>query len=438
MSNTTPSSRPSDAFARGHAPTWYAATANDRRERPSLRGEVTADVCIIGAGFTGISAGLALAERGMSVVVLEAEKVGWGASGRNGGQIVNGYSRDLDVIERRYGKAAGAALAGMSLEGGHIIRDRVGRYAIACDLRPGNAFLAFRDSQLKALEASMAEWRKAGHDQLELIDRAGVARVVDSDRYVGGLIDHLGGHIHPLNLVLGEASALERLGGRIFDQSRVTSVDIETPLVRTAHGQVKAVTVLVCGNAYLGGLLPAISGKIMPVSSQQVATEPLDAALVERLLPADYAVEDVNYILDYYRRTADNRLLYGGGVGYGGADPADIAAMIRTKMLQTFPMLADTRIEFAWSGNFALTLTRIPHVGRLNPNVYFSHGDSGHGVTTTHLLGVVLAEAVAGQASRFDVWAGLPYLPFPGGHALRVPLTAIGALWYDMRDRLGI
>jgi gamma-glutamylputrescine oxidase len=438
MSSTTPSSKPSDAFFRDHAPTWYAATANDRRDRPQLAGDATADVCVIGAGFSGISAGLALAERGLSVVVLEAERVGWGASGRNGGQIVNGYSRDLDAIERRYGAAAGRELGRMSLEGGHIIRQRVAKYAIDCDLKPGNAFLAFRDKQLSALEHARADWERAGHDQLELIDRAGVARVVDSDRYVGGLIDHLGGHIHPLNLVLGEAAALESLGGRIFEHSRVTAVDIDAPSVRTAEGQVRARSLLVCGNAYIGNLLPAIGGKIMPVSSQQVATEPLDPALIERLLPADYAVEDVNYILDYYRRTADNRLLYGGGVGYGGSDPADITAMIRKKLLATFPMLESARIEFAWSGNFALTLTRIPHVGRLNPKVYFSHGDSGHGVTTTHLLGVVLAEAVAGQASRFDVWAGLPYLPFPGGHALRVPFTAIGALWYDMRDRLGI
>jgi gamma-glutamylputrescine oxidase len=438
MSSTTPSSRPSDAFFRDHAPTWYAATANDRRDRPPLTGEVTADVAVIGAGFSGISAGLALAERGLSVVVVEAERVGWGASGRNGGQIVNGYSRELDVIERRYGRVAARELGRMSLEGGHIIRDRVARYAIACDLRPGNAFLAFRDNQLRALEHAKADWERHGHDRLELVDRAGVARIVDSDRYVGGLIDHLGGHLHPLNLVLGEAAALESLGGRIFEHARVTAVDLDAPAVSTAEGSVRAKFVVVCGNAYIGNLLPAIGGKIMPVSSQQVATAPLDPALLQRLLPADYAVEDVNYILDYYRRTADHRLLYGGGVGYGGADPADITAMIRGKLSKTFPALAGVPIDFAWSGNFALTLTRIPHVGRLNPKVYFSHGDSGHGVTTTHLLGVVLAEAIAGQAGRFDVWAGLPYLPFPGGHALRVPLTALGALWYDMRDRLGI
>ncbi len=423
----------------GHAPSYYAATANDRRERPALDVEVATDVCVIGAGFTGISCGLSLAEQGLGVVVLEAERIGWGASGRNGGQIVNGYSRDLDVIEKRYGTQKATALADMSLEGGHIIRERVAKYQIACDLEPGNAFVAFHDKQMRYLEHAAADWKRHGHDGLELVDRAGLRRVVNSDRYVGGLIDHHGGHMHPLNLVLGEAAALEKLGGRIFENSRVIGIEQGgQPVARTAAGTVRAKTLVIAGNAYLGGLVPEIGGKIMPVSSQQIATAPLDSALAESLLPANYAVEDVNYVLDYYRRTADNRLLYGGGVGYGGGDPADLIAFLRPRMLKTFPQLEDTRIEFAWSGQFALTLTRIPHVGRLSPNVYFSHGDSGHGVTTTHLLGVVLAEAITGKPARFDVWADLKPYPFPGGQALRVPLTALGAFWYDMRVRLGV
>jgi gamma-glutamylputrescine oxidase len=433
----TPSSRPSDNP--GHVATYYAATANDRRVRPTLEGETEADVCVIGAGFTGISAGLTLAERGFSVVVLEAERIGWGASGRNGGQMVNGYSRDLDVIEKRYGTDAARSLGAMSLEGARIIRERIARYGIACDFRPGNAFVALRDKQMRMLEEAKLDWERRGHDGLELVDRSGLAQVVASDRYVGGMIDRHGGHMHPLNLVLGEAAALEHLGGRIYENARVTAVETgDRPSARTAGGLVRAKALFVCGNAYLGGLLPWIGGKMMPVSSQQMATEPLDSALAGSLLPANLAVEDVNYVLDYYRRTADDRLLYGGGVGYGGADPADLIAFLRPRMLKTFPHLAEVKIDFAWSCQFALTLTRIPHVGRLTPTTYFSHGDSGHGVTTTHLLGSILAEAFAGDVSRFDVWAGLPYYPFPGGQALRVPLTALGAFWYDMRDRLGI
>lgn len=422
----------------GHAPSYYAATANDLRLRPSLEGEVVADICIIGAGFTGISAGLELAERGYSVVVLEAVRIGFGASGRNGGQIVNGYSRDLSVIERRYGTDRARALGAMSLDGGNIIRERVAKYALDCDLKAGNFLAAFTPKQLRELEETKRVWETHGHNRLEMVDGAGLQRIVDTDRYVGGLLDHLGGHLHPLNLVVGEAAALESLGGRIFEQSAAIAVETgPSPVVRTRAGQVRAKYVLVCGNAYLGKLLPDISGKIMPVSSQIIATEPL-GDLARKLLPADYCVEDANYVLDYFRRTADGRLLYGGGVGYGGSDPMSIEGAIRPNMLKTFPSLAQTRIEFAWSGNFALTLTRIPHVGRLSPTVYFSHGDSGHGVTTTHLLGKILGEAVAGHAEHFDVWASLPYYPFPGGHTFAVPLTVAGSWWYRLRDRLGV
>lgn len=423
----------------GHAPSYYAATANDRRIRPALAGEVEADICIVGAGFTGISAGIELAERGYSVVVLEAMRIGFGASGRNGGQIVNGYSRDLSVIETRYGAKRAEALGAMSLDGGNIIRERVAKYRIDCDLRAGNFLAAFTAKQMREMEEAKRVWERHGHTGLELVDRAGVTRIVDTDRYAGGMIDHLGGHLHPLNLVLGEAAALEAMGGRIFERSPAIAVETGArPIVRTDAGLVRARYVLVCGNAYLGKLLPEIAAKIMPVSSQIIATEPLEADVAHSLLPADYCVEDANYFLDYFRRTADHRLLYGGGVGYGGSDPASIEGAIRPNMLRTFPRLADIRIEFAWSGNFALTLTRIPHVGRLSPSVYFSHGDSGHGVTTTHLLGKILAEAVAGHAERFDVWASLPYYPFPGGHSFRIPLTIMGSWWYRMRDRLGI
>ncbi len=423
----------------GHANSWYAATANDKRVRPELEGETEADVCVIGAGFTGISAALELAENGLSVVVLEGERIGFGASGRNGGQIVNGYSRDLDVIARRYGPEKAVKLGEMSLEGGEIIRRRVATYGIRCDLVDGGFFAAFTDKQVKEMAHVKANWEKHGHTGLEMVSKSEVGRYVKTDRYVGGMIDRLGGHIHPLNLVLGEAAAAEGLGVRVFEKSRVTGLDMgASPVVKTARGRVKAKYVLVCGNAYLGSMLPKITDRMMPVSSQVMATEPLDAKLIEDLLPANYCVEDANYVLDYYRRTADNRLLYGGGIGYGGHDPANLTGVIRPNMLKTFPQLKGARIDFAWSGNFALTLTRIPHIGRLSENVYFSHGDSGHGVTTTHLLGKILGEAVRGHAGRFDVWASLPALPFPGGRTFRVPLTVLGAWWYGLRDKLGV
>lgn len=423
----------------GHADSWYAFSATDKRVRPALEGEIEADVCVIGAGFTGISCALQLAESGFSVVVLEAERIGFGASGRNGGQIVNGYSRDLEVIAARYGQDKADALGAMSLEGGRIIRERVAKYGIDCDLVDGGFFAAFTEKQMKGMEAKAAHWAKHGHDGLRMIPKAELGRYVHSDRYAGGMIDLHGGHMHPLNLVLGQAAALESLGGRIFEGSRVTGLETGArPVAATARGRVTARYIAVCGNAYLGGLVPAISEKMMPVSSQVMATEPLDPAMLERLLPANYCVEDANYVLDYYRRTSDHRLLYGGGIGYGGQDPKNLTGVIRPNMLKTFPMLKDARIDFAWSGNFALTLTRIPHMGRLSETVWFSHGDSGHGVTTTHLLGRILGEAIGGHAGRFDVWASLQAWPFPGGRRFRVPLTMLGAWWYGLRDRLGV
>lgn len=423
-----------------HVSSYYAATAHKKDARPSLQGAAQADICIVGAGFTGISAALELAERGFSVIVLEAMRVGWGASGRNGGQIVNGYSRDLDVISKRYGEAAGRAIGAMALEGGDIIRQRVAKYGIACDLAEGGLFVALKQKQLRGLEHHKQIWAAHGHHDFTLLDKPGLAPHVTSDRYVGGLLDHKGGHIHPLNLVQGEAEAAERLGVRIFEDSRVTAVerDANPVAVRTASGEVKAKHVLICCNAYIGDLLPEIGHKIMPVSTQVLTTEPLGEAHAKRLLPSNVCVEDANYILDYYRRTPDHRLIYGGGIVYGGQDPESIRAKILPNMLKTFPDLRDARIDFAWSGNFALTLSRFPQIGRLTPNIYFSHGCSGHGVTTTHLLGRLVAEAIAGTPARFDILANLPYHPFPGGKALRVPLTVLGSWYYRARDTLGI
>src|ERR1700722_7712009 len=424
---------------KAHVASYYAATANSAPDRPALIGEVRADVCIVGAGFTGVSAALSLAENGIGAVVLESHRVGWGASGRNGGQIINGYSRDFDVIRDRYGAAQARALGDMALEGGDIIRERINTYGIACDLVNGGFFAAFNNRQMLELEHQKKLWEMYGYRELEMIPSNKLETCVGSDIYVGGMIDYRSGHIHPLNLVLGEAAAAESLGAKIHEDSAVTGVEdrgAET-VIHTVQGSVRAKTTLLCGNAYLGDAAPELTNKIMPVSSQIVATEPLDSAMLSRLLPPNYCVEDCNYILDYYRRTPDNRLLFGGGVVYGGTAPPSIERKIRPHLARTFPALRGVRLDFAWSGNFALTLTRVPHVGRLSKNVLFSHGDSGHGVTTTHLLGRLLAEAVRGRMDRFDAFATLPYHSFPGGRRFRVPLTVLGSWWYDLRDKLG-
>ncbi|HBO7427250.1 MULTISPECIES: NAD(P)/FAD-dependent oxidoreductase [Pseudomonas aeruginosa group] len=418
---------------------YYAASANPAPPRPELQGEVETDVCVIGAGYTGLSTALFLLENGFKVSVLEAAKVGFGASGRNGGQIVNSYSRDIDVIERTVGKREAQLLGEMAFEGGRIIRERVARYGIQCDLKDGGVFAAFTEKQLDHLRAQKQLWERYGHKQLEIMDARRIREVVATDNYIGGMLDMSGGHIHPLNLALGEAAAVESLGGTIYEQSPAIRIERgANPVVHTPQGKVKAKFIVVAGNAYLNGLVPELAAKSMPCGTQVITTEPLSEELAHGLLPQDYCVEDCNYLLDYYRLSGDKRLIYGGGVIYGARDPADIEAIIRPKMLKTFPQLKDVKIDFAWTGNFLLTLSRLPQVGRIGDNIYYSQGCSGHGVTYTHVAGKVLAEALRGQAERFDAFAGLPHYPFPGGKLLRVPFTALGAWYYSLRDKLGV
>ncbi|TBV00039.1 NAD(P)/FAD-dependent oxidoreductase [Stutzerimonas kirkiae] len=417
---------------------YYAASANPAPSRPPLEGDLHTDVCVIGAGYTGLSTALFLLEHGFKVVVLESARVGFGASGRNGGQIVNSYSRDLDTIERSASRRHAELIGAMAFEGGQIIRERVERYRIDCDLKDGGIFAAITSKQLRHLEAQQKLWARYGYDRLELLDAQAIRRSVASERYLGGMLDLGGGHIHPLNLALGEAAAVESLGGVIYEQTPALSIERgENPLIHTPRGKVTARFVVVAGNAYLGNLLPELTAKSMPCGTQVIATEPLSSEQAASLIPQDYCIEDCNYLLDYYRLSADKRLIYGGGVVYGARDPADIQAIIRPKMLKTFPQLQSVSIDYAWTGNFLLTLSRLPQVGRLGSNIYYSQGCSGHGVTYTHIAGKILAEALRGQAERFDAFASLPHYPFPGGHSLRVPLSALGAMYYSLRDRLG-
>jgi gamma-glutamylputrescine oxidase len=421
-----------------HTSSYYAASANPSPDRPALQGSHETDVCVIGAGYTGVSTALFLLEQGFKVTILEAARVGFGASGRNGGQIVNSYSRDIDVIERNVGPEQARLLGDMAFEGARIIRERVAKYNIQCDLKDGGVFAAVTDKQMHHLEAQKVLWERYGHQQLELMDSKRIREVVNTEAYVGGMLDMSGGHIHPLNLVLGEADAVESLGGIIHEQSRVIRVEQGAKaVVHTEQGQVTADFVVVAGNAYLGGLIPQLEAKSMPCGTQVITTEPLGESMARSLLPQDYCVEDCNYLLDYYRLSGDNRLIFGGGVVYGARDPANVEALVRPNMLKAFPQLKDVKIDYAWTGNFLLTLSRLPQVGRLGNNVYYSQGCSGHGVTYTHLAGKILAEAISGQAKRFDAFADLPHYPFPGGRLFRVPFTAMGALYYKMRDQLG-
>ena len=423
-----------------HVNSYYAATRNEVIDFPTLEESVECDVCIIGAGYTGLSSALFLTEAGYKVTVLEAAKVGYGASGRNGGQLVNSYSRDVDVIEARYGDKTAEILGSMIFEGADIIRSRIKDYDIQCDYRPGGIFAALNKKQLNGLAEQKRSWERYGNQHLKMLDAADIRREVGSDAYVGGLLDMQGGHIHPLNLALGEAAAIVRLGGKIYEQSAAVEIKYGEPnIVRTAKGQVRAKYLLIAGNAYLPqGLDNRVTAKSMPCGSQIVVTEPLTEQQARSLITHNYCVEDCNYLLDYYRLTADNRLLYGGGVVYGAREPDDIEQLIRPKILKTFPQLKDVKIDYRWTGNFLLTMSRMPQFGRIEKNAYYMQGYSGHGVTCSHLAGKLISEMIRGDAERFDAFASLPHMPMLGGRTFSAPLTALGAVYYSLRDRFGV
>nr|WP_310414294.1 FAD-binding oxidoreductase [Mycoplana sp. BE70] len=418
---------------------YYAASRNIIRTPKVLEGEVRADVAVLGAGYSGLSTAIHLAEKGYKVVVVEGAGVGWGASGRNGGQVVNGLNASLDTIKRRYGDAAGAFVGSLVQEGGKIIRRIVSQYGIECDLKDGNIYAAYTAAHMRELEHKKALWKSYGMDDHQLLDKEAIRKLVNTDAYVGGMLDTTGGHMHPLNLVLGEAKALESLGGVVYEQSPVTKVEheAEKPVIHTAKGRVIANIAVLCGNAYLGHVVPKLVSRVMPVSTQMVATEPLgDRA--DALIPSDMCVEDVRYILDYFRLSADKRMIFGGGTVYGGTDPADVRAKIRPNMEKVFPSLKGVKIDYAWSGNFALSFSRVPQMGKIGRNTYFAHGYSGHGVTGSHLFGKILSEAVHGDASRFSQFEKLPWIPFPGGRMFRAQYSTIGSWWYQFKDAFGL
>ncbi|OLP46238.1 gamma-glutamylputrescine oxidoreductase [Rhizobium oryziradicis] len=420
---------------------YYAASRNIVRNPKVLEGEVVADVAVLGAGYSGLSTAIHLAEKGYKVVIVEGANIGWGASGRNGGQVVNGLNASLDTITRRYGKEAGAFVGSLIQEGGKTIRRLVSQYDIQCDLKPGNVYAAYTAAHMKELEHKKALWKSHGMDDHQLLDKEMIRKLVNTDAYVGGMLDTTGGHLHPLNLALGEAAAFESLGGVIYEQSPAVRVnhEAEKPSIITAKGRVIANTVVLCGNAYLGHVVPKLVSRVMPVSTQMMATEPLGEERARALIPSDMCVEDVRYILDYFRLSADNRLIFGGGTVYGGTDAADVRAKLRPNLEKVFPQMKGVKIDYAWNGNFALSFSRVPQMGRIGKNTYFAHGYSGHGVTGSHLFGKILSEVISGaDSSRFDQFAKLPWIPFPGGRMFRAQYSTIGSWWYQFKDAFGL
>lgn len=422
-----------------HTASYYAASSLPQPDHPVLQGEHVADVCVVGGGFTGLNTALELAERGMSVILLEAHKIGWGASGRNGGQLIRGVGHGLEQFEGIIGKDGVRQMKLMGLQAVEIVRQRVERFNIACDLTWGYCDLANKPRDLEGFAEEADELRSLGYrHETRLLQANEVRSVVGSDRYVGGFVDMGSGHLHPLNLALGEAGAAAQLGVKLFEHSAVTRIDYGPQVrVHTAQGSVRANSLVLGCNAYLKDLNPQLSGKVLPAGSYIIATEPLSEAQAHALLPQNMAVCDQRVALDYYRLSADRRLLFGGACHYSGRDPQDIAAYMRPKMLEVFPHLKDVKIDFQWGGMIGIGANRLPQIGRLpdQPNVYFAQAYSGHGVNATHLAGKLLAEAISGQHSDgFDLFAKVPHITFPGGKYLRSPLLALGMLWHRLKE----
>lgn len=420
-----------------HPPSYYAATANNDAPVTQLAGDEEADVCIVGAGYTGLSAALHLAERGYSVAVLEAERIGWGASGRNGGQLGVGQRKDQRALEETLGKEWAHRLWDLGLESNALVKDLIARHKIDCDLNPGLLHAGWKAGDAEWLKEEVGHFAdEYGYTAMRYVPREEIREMVATDRYHGGILEEAGAHLHPLNYALGLARAAREKGVRIHEQSRVIDVTQTDPAaVRTTGGTVRARHVVLACNGYLGKLEPRVAGTIMPINNFIIATEPLGARARE-LIRDDLCVQDTKFVIDYYRLSADGRLLFGGGESYSPKFPDDIASFVRKPMLRVFPQLKDVRIDYAWGGTLAITLTRMPNFGRLTPNVIFAHGYSGQGINIATLGGKLIAEAVAGQAERFDVMAKLKTPKFPGGTLLRYPGLVAGMIFYALKDRL--
>ena len=420
----------------GTAQSYYAATAHAFDPAPTLAGEIETDVVVIGGGYTGLHAALNAAERGYRVVLLEAERIGWGASGRNGGQMIPGWRKGAAELVQRYGEAQAKTMFGLALEARTLTLQRIAKHNIDCDLTTnGHLTLAAKPSDsnwMKAEAAILA--RVMAYPNVRALDLNEARAKVAADSIHGGLLDECGGHLHPLNYALGLADAARRAGVTFHEHSRVLSIEHQRGVTaRTEQGVVRARFGVLACDALLGALEPAIAGRIMPVANYLVATAPL--ADPGTLIAEKLAVSDSRFVVDYFRLSADGRLIFGGGERYTPDPPSDFAAFVRPFLVRTFPQLRDVRIDYAWGGLVSITMTRLPHIGRLG-DLFFAHGYSGQGVLLPALVGKVLSEAMRGTAETFDVLAGFAPPEFPGGAAFRSPLHVLGMLWYALRDRL--
>ena len=421
-----------------HVRSYYAATAHVAPAHPAVAGDCTVDVCVVGAGITGCAAALELAERGFRVALVEAEQVGWGASGRSGGQAIFGFGTDIGTIAAQVGPETARRLWDVSIDALDWVRDRVARHGIDCDLHWGHMHVATKPRQrdeLLELQHELAE--TYGYRSPRFLERDGVEALLATQRYCAGLFDPRSGHLHPLNYTLGLARAAIAAGVQVFERSPVKRIERGDPLrMVTPGGTITARYAVLTRGGYVAGLHVPANWRVMPVGTYVVATEPLGEERITSLIRENVAVADVNFVLDYFRRSADHRLLFGGRVSYSGIDARDTGRATGARMLRVFPQLAGVQLDYVWGGYVDITMSRAPDFGRIDPNLYYLQGLSGHGIAMGGMAGRLAAQAIAGQAQRFDLFGRLHHLPFPGGRWLRTPALVLAMLWFRLRDLL--
>jgi len=422
-----------------HVNSWYAATARRLRDYPTLAGETRADVVIVGAGYTGLSAALHLRERGFRVAVLEAERIAWGASGRNGGHVGTGQRADQHSLEKLLGKQRARALWDLGLEAVDLVCTLIDEHRIDCELKTGNLDVAHSAAAAQDLREEVDHLQAVyDFDAIRYVDREELAQMTSGRGFHGGALNTRARHLHPLNYCLGLAAAAADAGVELYENSRVLRYEEGAKIrVQTEQGHVDCDYLVLACNGYLGSLEKRLAGQIMPINNYVIATEPLSEETARRLIRDDTSMSDTRFVINYWKLSADRRLLFGGGESYTSRFPRDIPAFVRPYMLRIYPELGDTRIDYGWGGTLAITLNRMPAFGRVSPRILYAQGYSGHGVPIATLAGKLIGEAVAGTAERFDLMAEVPTPTFPGGTLLRWPGLVLGMLYYSLRDRLG-
>ncbi len=419
---------------------FYEASVTRSAPQPALDADIFADVCVVGGGLSGLCSALELAERGYSVVVLEAQVVGWGASGRNGGQALVGFSSD-DAIETQLPIEEGRRLWHMTVEAMQLMRDRIAKHNIDCDFTQGYLSIACSDKKARELNDWANDLERRYNYSVLSIGKSDIGNWIQSDKYHGGAFDANSGHVHPLKYTLGIAAAARAAGVKIFENSPVVRIDRgSSPLVKTAVGSVRCKFVVLGGNVYLNeygdAVAPELDKRIMSVGTYIVATEPMDKARCDALIKNRAAVCDTNFVLDYFRPTGDNRMLFGGRVSYSTVTPINLVGSMKKRMLSVFPQLSDLDVPYAWGGFVDITMNRGPDFGRVGRNIYYLQGYSGHGLILTGLAGKVVAEAIAGQSERFDAFGKIKHHNFPDSQVLRSAAQMLGMWYYQLKELL--